>query len=120
LPIHTFSTPRKALTFSPRLDKGEGAGCGSFFPQPAGVHKNGKQMKGSLIALLTAGAILGAGPWFGAVPVDAADFEINPVEVALSPRTRSQLLNLRNASSETVRFQLSVFHGSRATMARLD
>lgn len=39
----------------------------------------------------------------------AASFQVNPVQVFLSAKTRSALLTVRNESGDTLRFQLSVF-----------
>lgn len=39
----------------------------------------------------------------------AATFTVNPVQVFLSPKTRSVILTLRNVSDETLRFQLDAF-----------
>lgn len=42
-------------------------------------------------------------------PVDAAQFDVTPVEAILSAHNRSQLLTIQNNSSETMRLQLSAY-----------
>src|SRR5262245_19592751 len=44
-----------------------------------------------------------------AAPASAATFSVNPTQIFLAGRTTSTLLTLRNDSTETLRFQLSVF-----------
>jgi len=55
--------------------------------------------------------VLAAACWVGplAPPASAASFTVDPTQIFLSGRTNSVLLTLRNASTETLRFQLSVF-----------
>jgi fimbrial chaperone protein len=58
-------------------------------------------------AALIVASIIGGGPW--SFIVDAATFTVEPTQIALSSRTNSVLLTLRNESAETLRFELSVF-----------
>ena len=58
-------------------------------------------------AALIAASIIGGGPWtFNA---EAATFTVEPTQIVFSNRTNSVLLTLRNESTETLRFELSVF-----------
>jgi P pilus assembly chaperone PapD len=58
-------------------------------------------------AALIAASIIGGGPW--TFNVDAATFTVEPTQIVFSNRTNSVLLTLRNESTETLRFELSVF-----------
>jgi fimbrial chaperone protein len=60
-----------------------------------------------LATTLAAACVLGGGP--SATTVSAATFTVDPTQIFLSGRTGSVLLTLRNESTETMRFQLSVF-----------
>ena len=57
--------------------------------------------------LSIAASIIGGGPW--TFNVDAATFTVEPTQIVFSNRTNSVLLTLRNESTETLRFELSVF-----------
>lgn len=46
-------------------------------------------------------------------PVAAATFSVNPTQIFLANRTSSALLSLRNDSTQTLRFELSVFTWSQ-------
>lgn len=59
------------------------------------------------MAALVAASIIGGGPW--AFSADAATFTVEPTQIAFSNRTTSVLLTLRNESTDTLRFELSVF-----------
>lgn len=61
---------------------------------------------------LAAASVAGAGPRPAAAL--AATFTVDPTQIALSGRTGSALLTLRNQSTETLRFQLTVFAWSQA------
>ena len=58
-------------------------------------------------AALVAASILGGGPW--TFIADAATFTVEPTQIVFSNRTNSVLLTLRNESTESLRFELSVF-----------
>ena len=62
---------------------------------------------GSLAASALTVAWLWGGPQAGAAA--AATFTVDPTQIFLSGRTGSVLLTLRNESTETLQFQLSVF-----------
>ncbi len=59
------------------------------------------------MAALLAASIIGGGPW--AFNANAATFTVEPTQIAFSNRTTSVLLTLRNESTDTLRFELSVF-----------
>ena len=59
------------------------------------------------VAALVAASIIGGGPW--AYLANAATFTVEPTQIAFSNRTNSVLLTLRNESTDTLRFELSVF-----------
>ena len=59
------------------------------------------------VAALVAASIIGGGPW--TFQADAATFTVEPTQIAFSGRTTSVLLTLRNESTDTLRFELSVF-----------
>jgi len=59
------------------------------------------------VAALVAASIIGGGPW--TFSADAATFTVEPTQIVFSNRTTSVLLTLRNESTETLRFELSVF-----------
>jgi len=56
-----------------------------------------------------AAALTGLWWWGGAGTAAAATFTVDPTQIYLSGRTGSALLTLHNQSTETLRFQLSVF-----------
>jgi fimbrial chaperone protein len=58
-------------------------------------------------AALVAASIVAGGPW--TFTADAATFTVEPTQIVFSNRTNSVLLTLRNESTETLRFELSVF-----------
>jgi fimbrial chaperone protein len=62
---------------------------------------------GRFLALALTVAWLWGGPQAGAA--SAATFTVDPTQIFLSGRTGSVLLTLRNESTETLQFQLSVF-----------
>ncbi|MGE5244149.1 MAG: molecular chaperone [Betaproteobacteria bacterium] len=70
-----------------------------------------------LAAVLAATWALGGGPWAGTAA--AATFTVDPTQIFISGRTQSALLTLRNQSTETLRFQLSVFAWSQAPSGRM-
>ena len=75
-----------------------------FFPLPLRVALRVLRYQ---VAALVAASIIGGGPWtFNA---DAATFTVEPTQIAFSNRTTSVLLTLRNESTDTLRFELSVF-----------
>jgi fimbrial chaperone protein len=57
-----------------------------------------------LVSLLALAAV-----WAGAGRARASSFNVKPTQLYLSPKAQSALLNLKNESGETLRFQLSVF-----------
>jgi fimbrial chaperone protein len=63
-------------------------------------------------AALVAASIIGGGPW--TFVANAATFTVEPTQIVFSNRTNSVLLTLRNESTETLRFELSVFKWGQA------
>jgi fimbrial chaperone protein len=59
------------------------------------------------VAALVAASIIGGGPW--TFDAHAATFTIEPTQIIFTNRTTSVLLTLRNESTDTLRFELSVF-----------
>jgi P pilus assembly chaperone PapD len=70
-----------------------------------------KVLRYQAAAILVA-SIIGGGPW--AFIAGAATFTVEPTRIALSGRTNSVLLTLRNESTETLRFELSVFRWAQS------
>jgi fimbrial chaperone protein len=56
------------------------------------------------LMMFAAGAAL-----FGAAPARAAEYFVSPVRASLSPKVRSELLNMSNTGVEMLRFQLSAY-----------
>ncbi len=54
-----------------------------------------------------------------ASPAAAATFSVNPIQVFLSRRATSALVTLRNESTETLRFELSVFAWSQTASGEM-
>ena len=70
-----------------------------------------------LLALVSAAfAVLGSG---AASPVLAATFTVDPTQIFLRNRTGSVLLTLHNQSTETLRFQLSVFAWAQSSSGEM-
>jgi fimbrial chaperone protein len=64
------------------------------------------------MAAVLAASIIGGGPW--AFEANAATFTVEPTQIAFSNRTTSVLLTLRNESTDTLRFELSVFNWAQS------
>ena len=63
-----------------------------------------------LLAAVAAIVLLAA----GSSPARAATFSVNPTQIFLASRSASALLSLRNDSTQTLRFELSVFAWSQS------
>ena len=68
-------------------------------------------------AALVAASIIGGGPW--TFHADAATFTVEPTQITLSGHTNSVLLTLRNESTETLRFELSVFKWAQSSAGEM-
>jgi fimbrial chaperone protein len=55
----------------------------------------------------------------GASPAGASTFTVNPTQIFLTRRSASALLSLRNASNQTLRFELSVFAWSQSASGEI-
>jgi fimbrial chaperone protein len=62
-----------------------------------------------LRTFFAAAALVAAVYLVAPAPASAATFSVNPTQIYLAGRTTSTLLTLRNDSTETLRFQLTVF-----------
>jgi fimbrial chaperone protein len=68
-------------------------------------------------ATLVAASIIGGAPW--TFSADAATFTVEPTQIALTNRASSVLLTLRNESTDSLRFELSVFKWTQSSSGEM-